>query len=80
MAFGEGRYGTAPAAVAAAAGAQGFGGSQAQRNLIFLTAMEAARRAGDTALCEGLRSEAAARRPAVPSASARFREAVLEAA
>ncbi|OUL99443.1 tetratricopeptide repeat protein [Variovorax sp. JS1663] len=58
----------------------GFGGSQAQRSLIFLTAMEAARRAGDTALFDALASEAVARKPALAGSLAGRRDQVLEAA
>ncbi|CAN7688513.1 hypothetical protein LJR130_005508 [Variovorax sp. LjRoot130] len=62
MAFGEGRHGhCAQQLLPLLPVAHGFGGSQAQRSLIYLTAMEAARRAGDAALWEALQSEAAAR-------------------
>jgi hypothetical protein len=60
--------------------AHGFGGSQAQRSLIFLTAMEAARRAGDSALHEALASEVAMRKPAWTAADVDRRARVLESA
>ena len=56
----------------------GFGGSQAQRSLIHLTATEAARRAGDTLLWEALRSESAARK--APHPAVRRHERMLKAA
>ncbi|MBT2324898.1 tetratricopeptide repeat protein [Variovorax paradoxus] len=62
MAFGEGRYGhCAQLLLPLLPVAHGFGGSQAQRSLIFLTATEAARRAGDEALWQALTGEARAR-------------------
>ncbi|WP_077003035.1 tetratricopeptide repeat protein [Variovorax sp. KK3] len=60
--------------------AHGFGGSQAQRSLIFLTAMEAARRAGDSALYDALASEAAMRKPAWTGGTVERRAQVLEVA
>jgi len=73
MAFGEGRHARcAELLLPLLPDAQGYGGSQAQRSLLRLTAMEAARRAGDAALWCALGSEASARRPAkglAPSAS-----------
>ncbi|MDM0019834.1 tetratricopeptide repeat protein [Variovorax saccharolyticus] len=65
MAFGEGRHAhCAELLLPLLPDAQGYGGSQAQRSLLHLTAMEAARRAGDAALWRGLDSEGSARRPA----------------
>lgn len=61
-AFGAGRYGhCAQLLLPLLPFTSGFGGSQAQRSLIYLTAMEAARRAGDAALWQALCSEGAAR-------------------
>jgi hypothetical protein len=73
MAFGAGRYAhCAQLLLPLLPAANGFGGSQAQRSLIYLTAMEAARRAGDAALWEALRSEGAARQaPAIPARARR---------
>ena len=62
QAFGEGRYrDCARQLLPLLHVTHGFGGSQAQRSILALTATEAARRAGDAALYEALRSEAAAR-------------------
>jgi hypothetical protein len=62
--FGAGRYAAcAQRLLPLLPVAYGFGGSQAQRSLLFLTATEAARRAGDTALWEALSSELRARKP-----------------
>ncbi|MDM0115398.1 tetratricopeptide repeat protein [Variovorax sp. J22R133] len=63
MAFGDGRYSDCARRLLPLLHANlGYGGSQAQRSLIQLTAMEAARRAGDSALYEALRSEGAMRK------------------
>lgn len=43
-----------------------FGGSHAQRDLLDLTLLEAARRGGDTRLCTALAAERAAARPGSP--------------
>ncbi|RZL89252.1 MAG: tetratricopeptide repeat protein [Variovorax sp.] len=65
MAFGEGRHAhCAQLLLPLLPATHGFGGSQAQRSLIYLTATEAARRAGDTALWRALQSEQAARKAA----------------
>ena len=62
QAFGEDRYqDCANALLPLLHATQGLGGSQAQRSILQLTATEAARRAGDTALYQALCSEAAAR-------------------
>jgi tetratricopeptide (TPR) repeat protein len=73
MAFGAGRYAhCAQLLLPLLPAMNGFGGSQAQRSLIHLTAMEAARRGGDAALWEALRSEGAARQaPAIPARARR---------
>ena len=47
-------------------GAARFGGSHAQRDLLDLTLLEAARRAGDTQLCAALAAERLAARPSSP--------------
>ncbi|MDM0106170.1 tetratricopeptide repeat protein [Variovorax sp. J22R24] len=66
MAFGEGRYAhCADLLLPLLPDTRGFGGSQAQRSLIYLTATEASRRAGDTALWKALRSEGMARKAPV---------------
>ena len=63
-AFGEGRYeDCARQLLPLLHHNLGYGGSQAQRGIFHLTAMEAARRSGDTAMFEALRSESAARLP-----------------
>jgi len=63
-AFGEARYGDCAHGLFALLHHDlGYGGSQAQRGLLHQTATEAARRAGDTALFDALRGEAAARLP-----------------
>jgi len=64
-AFGEGRYqDCARQLLPLLHSTHGFGGSQAQRSLFQVTAIEAARRAGDAALYEALRSEGVARQSA----------------
>ena len=76
--FGAGRYAAcAQRLLPLLPATYGFGGSQAQRSLLFLTATEAARRAGDTALWEALCSEARARKPLMaPSAHVERRAAL----
>ena len=65
-AFGEGRYAhCAELLLPLLPDTQGFGGSQAQRSLIHLTATEAAHRAGDAALWQALRSEGIARKASI---------------
>ncbi len=62
-AFGEGRYADSTQLLLPLLSAtHGFGGSHVQRSLIHLTATEAARRAGDSALWEALRSEGTSRK------------------
>lgn len=81
MAFGDGAYARcAQLLLPLLPITHGFGGSQAQRSLIFLTAIEAARRAGDTALWKALASEGAARKPAWAGGFAGRVDQVLEAA
>lgn len=66
-AFGEGRYGeTARLLQPVRAIAHRFGGSHAQRDVIDLTLIEAALRAGDDALAVTLATERNAARPASP--------------
>ncbi len=55
-----------------------FGGSHAQRDLIDLTLLEAALRAGDSALAQGLAAERLALKPASPSAQALAARAATE--
>jgi hypothetical protein len=55
-----------------------FGGSHAQRDLLDLTLIEAARRAGDRNLFAALASERGSSRPRSPLAR-RYREAALAA-
>jgi tetratricopeptide (TPR) repeat protein len=73
MAFGQGRYARCASLLLPLLPATApMGGSHAQRSLLFITAAEAARRGGDTALAQALESEATARRsPAPPRAVAR---------
>jgi hypothetical protein len=60
LAYGEGRYGEAAQLLRAVrSGAHRFGGSHAQRDLLDLTLIEAASRAGESALAEALRRERA---------------------
>ncbi len=83
-AFGEGRFGDCAQQLLPLLHHElGYGGSQAQRSLFHLTAMEAARRAGDCAMYEALRSESAARLPAqgdAPPARRPPQQAALRAA
>jgi hypothetical protein len=66
-AFGQGRHADCARLLSPLLRAtQGFGGSQAQRSLIYLTAMEAARRDGDDALWQALRAEGLARKSVEP--------------
>lgn len=51
------------------------GGCHAQRSLLFLTCVEAARRAGDTAPAHALASAAAARKASAPRVMPARREA-----
>ncbi len=67
QAFGDGRFGEAVALLRAIrSGAHRFGGSHAQRDVIDLTLIEAARRAGERSLLWALANERAARRPRSP--------------
>ena len=67
QAFGEGRYGETVALLRPLQGrAHRFGGSHAQRDLIDLTLLEAAIRAGRRPLAAALAAERAARRPRSP--------------
>ena len=52
-----------------------FGGSRAQRDVLDLTLIEAAFRAGDPALARALTAQRRAIRPASPFAVALFRQA-----
>ena len=66
-AFGEGDYSKAVALLRPVRSiAYRFGGSHAQRDVIDLTLIEAAFRAGDTALASALSAERAAARPHSP--------------
>jgi hypothetical protein len=70
-AFGEGAYGTAfEILLDVRKRAQGFGGSHAQRDVLNLTLLEAAIRAGDSAAAAGLVNERLAAKPESPFARA----------
>ena len=67
MAFGDGRYSQAAEKLLAVRDvAQRFGGSHAQRDLLDLTLLEAAIRAGQPSLATALASARAAQRPRSP--------------
>jgi tetratricopeptide (TPR) repeat protein len=69
VAFGEGRYGEAVRLLRAVRGiANRFGGSHAQRDVLDLTLLEAALRAGETNLAAALAAERAALKPESPLA------------
>jgi len=69
QAFGEGDHATATTLLRdIRSTAHRFGGSHAQRDLIDLTLLEAARRSGDTVLAHGLAAERLALRPRSPLA------------
>ncbi len=78
-AFGEGRYSeTVERLLPLRPLAHRFGGSHAQRDVLDLTLIEAARRAGDRSLLAALASERSMSRPRSPLAR-RYREAALAA-
>lgn len=75
IAFGQGRYGDVIERLQhLRPTAHRFGGSHAQRDLLDLTLIEAAKRAGDRGLFAALASERSASRPRSPLAR-RYREA-----
>ena len=68
LAFGEGRYRDCAAGLCAVRGfAHRFGGSHAQRDVLQLTALEAALRGGDGALAHALAAERRAQKPHSPA-------------
>jgi hypothetical protein len=69
MAFGDGNYAEAVRLLRPIRGiAHRFGGSHAQRDVLDLTLVEAAFRAGETALAAALAAERAAVKPTSPFA------------
>ncbi len=68
LAFGEGRYRDCATRLCAVRGfAHRFGGSHAQRDVLQLTALEAALRGGDSALAHALAAERRAQKPHSPA-------------
>jgi hypothetical protein len=75
-AFADGRYAEAAAMLASVHPvANRFGGSHAQRDVIHLTALEAATRAGDRGLARALASQRLAQKPHSPFNRAAFARA-----
>ncbi len=81
LAFSSGRHGEAAATLAAVHPvAHRFGGSHAQRDVIHLTALEAALRAGDRGLARALASQRLAQKPHSPFNRMAFARATAIAA